>query len=278
MTSLVKYLYTDTKSFEYDPQIVKLLLEYGTNPNIYGKYHNLIASPLFVFCGGRLDDLEMIKLFLNKGADINSPGPNKSLLSRVINYYVQCYIDKWEKENAHRIIELLLERGADINIIDNDGSFPLLILIKKFHKFDFRDMIIKLIKYGADINLSNNNKETVLSYLIRKKRHIDLIEFLLKFKPNMNHQKYISGSYLMSAVETKNNDLIKLLIKYGANINFDNNYLPVLHKALSIESDNGPEIVDILLENGADPNYFCNGATVFINFFISTIILIKIIL
>ncbi|AVG46675.1 ankyrin repeat protein [Acanthamoeba polyphaga mimivirus] len=267
MTTLVQYLYSDTRTFQYDPQLVKLLLEYGTNPNIYGKYHNLIANPLFVFCGRRLDDLDMINLFLDKGADINSHGPNKSLLSRIINNYVQCHIYKWEKENVYQMIKLLLKRGADTNIIDYDGSFPLLILIKKFHKINFRDMIIKLIKYGADISLSNNKKETILSYLIRKKRHIDLIEFLLKFKPNMNHQKYISGSYLTSAVEFKNNNLIKLLIEHGANVNFDNDNSPVLHKALSIQSDNGLEIVDILLENGADPNYFCNGATVFINFF-----------
>lgn len=293
MTSLVQYLYTDTKSFEYDPELVKLLLEYGTNPNIYGKYHNLVANPLFIFYGKRFDDLEMINLLLDKCVDINSSGPNKSLLSCVISYYVQSHTYKRGDINIiYQIIELLLERGADTNIIENDGSFPLFLLIKKFHKFDFRDLIIKLIKYGADINLSNNKKQTVLSYLIRKKRDISLIEFLLKLKPNMNHQNYLSNTYLTSAIMSRNQELIKLLIEYGsdvnyinnsmenclfmaikygcdisiikllieygANVNFSSHEMSILAKALHIKSVNGSEIVGLLLKNGADTNLLNN--------------------
>ncbi|AZL89598.1 purine phosphorylase,ankyrin repeat protein [Megavirus baoshan] len=302
MTALVQYLYTDTKSFEYDPELVKLLLEYGTDPNIYGKYHNLVANPLFIFYGRRLDDLEMINLLLDKGVDINSSGPNKSLLSCVISYYVQSHTRKKGDINIiYQIIILLLERGADTNIIENDGLFPLFLLIKKFHKFDFRDLIIKLIKYGADINLSNSKKKTILSHLIRKKRDISLIEFLLKLKPNMNHQNYLSNTYLMIAIMSRNQELIKLLIEYGsdvnyinnsmenclfmvikygcdisiikllieygANVNFSSYEMSILAKALHIKSVNGPEIVGLLLKNGADPNYFYKGRTALIDIF-----------
>ncbi|ANB51026.1 hypothetical protein [Powai lake megavirus] len=298
MTSLVKYLYTDSKSFEYDPRIVKLLLEYGTDPNIYGKYRNSIANPLFIFHGEKIDDLEMINLLLDKGADINSQGVNKSLLLMVVNYYVQCHIYNWDKENVYQIIILLLKRGANPNIIDNSGNFPLLILAKKVYRFDFKNLIIKLVKYGADINLLDNKNETILSYLIQKNKcDADFVKFLLGFKPNINQ----TNICLMEAIKKRNEKIIKLLIEYGCNVNYTNfpgenclyvaidyqcdisiiellikhganinhhsHFRSILTRAFLIRSDYGLEIVDILLKNGADPNYVYNSTTVLIDIF-----------
>ncbi len=298
MTSLVQYLYTDSKSFEFDPQIVKLLLEYGTDPNIYGKYRNFIANPLFIFHGEKIDDLEMINLLLDKGADINSQGENKSLLLMVVNYYVQCHIYNWDKENVYQIIKLLLKRGANPNIIDNSGNFPLLILAKKVYRFDFKNLIIKLVKYGADINLLDNKNETILSYLIQKNKcDADFIKFFLDFKPDINR----TNICLMDAIKIRNEKIIKLLIEYGCNVNYTNypgenclyvaidnqcdisiiellikhganinhhsHFRSILTRAFFIKSDYGLEIVDILLKNGADPNYFYNGTATFMGIF-----------
>ncbi|AFX93067.1 putative ankyrin repeat protein [Megavirus courdo11] len=300
MTALVKYLYTEKKSFKYDPQLVKLLLKFGTNPNIYGKYHNLIANPLFIFYGERLDDLEMINLLLDNGADIDSAGTGNNLLCRVIKYYVDRNIFKWldKIDIVYQIIILLLERGANPNIIDNSGNFPLLILAKKVHRFDFKNLIVELVKYGANINLSDNKNETVLSYLIQKNKcDADFIKFLLDFKPDINR----TNICLMDAIKKRNEKIIKLLIEYGCNVNYTNfpgenclyvaidnqcdisiieilikhganinhhsHFRSILTRAFLIKSDYGLEIVDILLKNGADPNYVYNGKTAFIDVF-----------
>ncbi|AEX62021.1 putative ankyrin repeat protein [Megavirus courdo7] len=214
MTALVKYLYTEKKSFEYDPQLVKLLLKFGTNPNIYGKYHNLIANPLFIFCGKRFDDLEMINLLLDKGADINSQGINKSLLSGVINYYVQCHIYKWEIDNVHQMIILLLERGADPNIIDNNKNNI--------------DNIQNLFKFGADPNILDIKNNNALIFAIKNRFSLEVINLLIAEGINIHIINNENKTALMYAVEHIKFDyeychqLVNLLLDHDINTNITN--------------------------------------------------------
>ena len=59
--------------------------------------------------------------------------------------------------NGHyKVCELLLEYGADVNIMDENGSTPL--HAASYHGHD--DIIILLISYGADINIKNKIGDT----------------------------------------------------------------------------------------------------------------------
>ncbi|USO00950.1 MAG: ankyrin repeat domain-containing protein [Alphaproteobacteria bacterium] len=62
------------------------------------------------------------------------------------------------EENYTAIAKHLIEKGADVNLGDNQGMTALM------HASENRnlDVVEYLIKYGADVNLKNNQNLTAL--------------------------------------------------------------------------------------------------------------------
>ena len=62
--------------------------------------------------------------------------------------------------NHIEVIKVLLDDGADINEIDDEGSSPLIVAII-FQSFDAAEY---LIKQGADVNIVEKSGRNALSY------------------------------------------------------------------------------------------------------------------
>ena len=93
------------------------------------------------------ENLEIIELLLNKGADVNGKDDNDDTpLHLSIN---------------RNISELLIEHGADVNVKDSFGSTPLHSIIFNEDK----DWVALLITNGADLNLMNEEGQTPLDQL-----------------------------------------------------------------------------------------------------------------
>ena len=123
------------------------------------------------------------------------------------------------------IINILLEKGADINAKDNYGRTPLMHAIQ----YGCSEEVIKiLLEKGADINAKDNYGWTPLMHAI--------------------HECECECS----------KEVIKILLEKGADINAKNNYgwtplMQAIHEC-ECECECSKEVIKILLEKGADIN------------------------
>ncbi len=138
-----------------------------------------------------------------------------------------------------------IEKGANINHIDDEGNNVLLALIQEILKINPReketiknllDMIPWLIDEHVDYNHCNNNGDNALM-LATKNRNIKLVETLLEYEvdPNFINDRNETALALAAIKGKSNIDLVALLLDYGARPN--------------ISDENGKTIIEKLLES-----------------------------
>lgn len=82
------------------------------------------------------------------------------------------------------VVSALLELGADVNAVDNNGFTPLHHSVKANHHP--RDKVVKMVKLllenGADVNARDNDGKTALvTYLRKRVRPVHQVISVLKF-------------------------------------------------------------------------------------------------
>ena len=102
---------------------------------------------LYSDCKG--GDIHGVKWHLEQGADVNAPYKNRSLLHEAVSY------------DHKEIVELLIDKGAELNIKDDDGVTPLHEAVDSISQ---KDIIELLITNGADINAKTNLGSTPLDW------------------------------------------------------------------------------------------------------------------
>ncbi len=117
-------------------EIVKLLLEYGADPNFCQRNGETALAD-----AANRGDTKLVNYLLEHGADPNVPTPIGTPLALA---------------DGIGVMRELLEHGADPNIPDEDGDLPIVGSI------DTRrlDEIELLIKYGTNLSHRNNMHET----------------------------------------------------------------------------------------------------------------------
>lgn len=194
-------------------------------------------------------NLDIANLLIDKGANINAQIPAES---NNPSYTPLIYALKAESYNYAK---LLIERGADVNI-DNQNceSNPLLICLKN-RNYDLSKLIIE---HGADVNRTFSPHDeyypayTPLEFAIRFSNY-DFAKFLIKKGAKVNSTNIDLYLNLLIAVKANNLDSVQLLLENGADINamyHDNNN--ILHVATVSNAD--IQIVKLLLEKGIDVN------------------------
>lgn len=93
------------------------------------------------------------KLLIENGADVNYKGRNNETALMNIPYFGEYSINKY-LENIKKIINLLIESGTDLNVINNKNEDVFDLFDKT--PFDFRTYII------------NNYPEKYDNYLVKK--------------------------------------------------------------------------------------------------------------
>lgn len=139
-----------------------------------------------------------------------------------------------------------IEKGADINHIDDDGNNVLLALIEKILATNPRekeeiknllDMIPWLIDEHVDYNHCNHNGDNALM-LATKQRNLKVMETLLEYEVDPNFINDRNETALaFAAIKGKTNiDLVSLLLDYGARPNIsDENGKTIIEKLIEIE-------------------------------------------
>jgi len=149
------------------------------------------------------------------------------------------------------LVQELLDNGADPKIKDNNGITPFLLKTADNETlFYFAPIpIMRLaLKYGADIDSINDHKNTALISAVSN-NDIDRIHFLNNYA-NTNIKGRAGQTALHIAVEKGYVEIVKFLLKKGADINAQNDEgRTPLHLARFSGKE---DIIFLLILNGAD--------------------------
>lgn len=208
-----------------NPTLVSLLLNAGADPNIKDKNDE---APLINW---GCTNTEIIRLLLSAGADIHIM--NKDRNTALMN---SCYFGNYEAA------KLLIQHGSELNTKNNQGLSPLMIAGQHGHI----DMVKLLILSGADYKETDIDNQDVL-VLASRYGHIEVVKFLLKMKEKLN-----LDTSLLKAATNGYQDIVKILISAGANVNSITKFG---RTPLMLAAFNGhTETVNVLLEAEAKIN------------------------
>lgn len=136
-------------------ETVALLLEMGADPNVKSNESNNGKVPLMTAIHKKYN--EITKLLLEKGADVNVKD-NDGMA--VIHYTGLGYIDP----ASYDIVISMINRGADCNTKDIEGNS----LLQKIHPYESPlalPLAELLVQKGADVNVATANGCTILHIL-----------------------------------------------------------------------------------------------------------------
>ncbi|RUS73607.1 hypothetical protein EGW08_018630, partial [Elysia chlorotica] len=186
-----------------------------------------------------LSDINMLRLVLDLGADINtrrSPSSFTALMQAVVDGNV-------------KIINMLLKYKADMYAESNGSTALTLAGIK-----NNTEAVIALLEGGMDVNHVTETRLTGLWCALTAK-NFAMTEALIKFGANVNFAGSNGVTMLMHAIKHCTSNFSELLIKHGAHVNAqDDNGDTTLFHALR-HSITREEKVSLLLQHGADINH-----------------------
>jgi ankyrin repeat protein len=207
---------------------VNFLIRLGADVNYLNKED---STPLKIAC--KSGHFETVKLLLQHGAD-----PNKVI------YHGQTAL---MYANEFDIIEILLDNGANINVVDiwNDS-----VLTRTLNNGNI-SLAKYLIKRGANYKLEHFKS-------IKEKRQllqissIEGTKFLMEKGVNFDFELEDGDTPVFKAISRNSLEIIKLFLKEGVPVNRKNkNGVTALMKACILDRI---EIVKYLIENGAETN------------------------
>jgi len=205
---------------EFDDQNPEgYLLAAMSDKNKYGKLDESKAGQIFVLMQSHekpIDINKLIKLAADSGiyegvklaykykANLNCKEywtGNTPLISAILGWNIA----NIEKPEYLKIIEYLIESGADLNLQNNQGNTALIQAAKgnKMH------IVNLLLKNGADITIFNNENKTFFDYLIAHAKLSFLYDFIY-YILNAEYVEEIKGAQSALLMAAYLNDAYKI--------------------------------------------------------------------
>jgi ankyrin repeat protein len=205
------------------------------------------------------------KFLLEHGADVNIRNSN--------NYTA---LIKAAKANYPDMVELLIQNGADVNIRNWNGYTALNLaiddmnfhittlmfgtksdnvskLVDEFIRNHSKIVNLLLSSNGADVDIRSGYRDQTALHLACWHGHTETVKLLLQYNATINKVFDFRGDTpLFLAMFTSRPDIIELLLANGADVNYQNSYGT---SALHIAGNSGPtEIAKLLLQYNATVN------------------------
>ena len=286
----------------FDPAIPPLLLAYGADPNIrqiFGRTALMAACSscsevevdalLRAGADVKIEDHEgltalsfatnklnvkMANLLVAYGADPNQQDENKVTLLMhasfngkvdAVKLLLSIKADPNVTEvdgltalmlacqnNDIDVASVLVEAGASLDIQDNNGMTALMSASDEGNL-----KIVKLlVEAGANINVQDNKGFTALIIAILQKQYL-VAHYLIESNANLNIAVKLGKTALHAACTVRNAELVDKLLNNGADPNIcdSNHCTPLLTASVSLSDTSfNPAIPPLLLAYGADPN------------------------
>jgi len=169
------------------------LLNQGANPNALDNngYPALIYACAYGYEG-------IVEALLDKTAAINTK-------------YNEVYpIFAAVRNDNKTTIQMLLDKGAYINVKDSEGYTPLMFAAQE----GYAQTVQFLLNKGASIDTETNNGHTALSIAIQND-HKEVVEVLLARNPKKRGYSYKPHSPINTAKQANSSEYKKMLKQYG---------------------------------------------------------------
>ncbi|XP_055985115.1 ankyrin repeat and SOCS box protein 14 [Sorex fumeus] len=219
--------------------MVKLMLISGAHPDPHSSYG---FTPLALAAQG--GHTEIMKMLLQKGANaLGQASDSSSILLEAA------------RGGNPDSVTLLLEYGADANIPKNSGHLPIHVAADRGHLF-----VLKILVPITDLTAIKQSGISPV-HCAAAGAHPECLEFLIQagFDVNFMLDQRIRKHYddhrksaLYFAVSNGDLSSVKLLLSAGALPNQD----PVNCLQIALRMGNY-ELISLLLRHGANVNYFC---------------------
>ncbi|KAH9502195.1 hypothetical protein Btru_070357 [Bulinus truncatus] len=154
-------------------QLLHVLLTNGADANISGSTN----KPPLLFVSQRYRDGLVIKM-VKSGVDVNVADlDGNTALINILNRSKVSEIDGSHLRHGEclNVIKCLTEHGADVNVTNSIGQFPILLAISTHSD----DIFWHLVEKGADVNKVNGLIDTALLLAICYDQ-IDIVKYLIK--------------------------------------------------------------------------------------------------
>lgn len=152
------------------------------------------------------------------------------------------------KRKDIEMIDLLIQKGAKLEVFSTDGLTPLMIAVQQ----EDLDVMNKLISYRVNLETREGKNRTVIFYAAEAKDEV-ILSTLIKAGAKVNVEDYDGITPLMVAVDgNRSVQRIDQLVTAGADVKkIDTNQESAMD--LAIRQDD-VEKVSALLSHGFDPN------------------------
>jgi ankyrin repeat protein len=246
-------------------EVFKLLLEYGANVNTQDEVGKTVLHfavkkghekfvKLLLECGAKVDAQDkggktVLHLAVEKGCSViidhvlkHCPDVNNKSNRSALNVAVQGYGDEYGK-----IVENLLQYGFTVNPEDVNNCELLHAAVEK----GYFKIVEELLKYGIDVNKlykSTYGKGSMPLHVATKNKQEEVAKLLISYGADVNAQDETRKLPIFYATLYADLKITELLLTNKSNVK-DNPEL--LHIAVKNECI---EIVEVLLEHGVDVN------------------------
>lgn len=186
-------------------------------------------------------------------------GPAKA--QRLLGQKLLWLLEDYQLDPEH--FRALIDAGADVNAKDEDGQTPLHYAADRGHS----EALKVLINAGADVNAKNENGWTPLHDLCFDDPDLQTLQALIDAGADVNAKSGDGQTPLYYAIEEDwPGDNLKILIDAGADVEEaimcgrslherQSPYSrPLLRYAVEMGWDSKPEILQSLIDSGADVN------------------------
>ncbi len=187
-------------------------------------------------CYRQENRLELVKLLLENGADVNA---------KTSFGYTALMFAATDSRDNERVIRLLLENGADVNCQNKNGETALMYACIS----NGYNAIVDMLEYNADIELVSKEGFTALGFVCWKRDYPDIVRLLIEHGAKIDSGEYLP---LFGACIHGHTKSVRVLLECGANVNKQSRGGVT---ALMCACKNGEvEAVKLLLKHGADVN------------------------
>lgn len=189
---------------EKQKEVIEYLLSKGLDIN---KEDNEGNTPFLNAASGN-PEANVIEMLSSKVKDINHKN-KKGVTALALAL----------KSNSPEIVRLLLEKGADSKVLDNNGDNLIVYLMDSYNprkRDDFETKIKILREKGLDFAAPQKNGTTVY-HLALAKNDLELLQLVERFKADVNQTNGEGMTPLQQAALTAKDDVIlKYLLALGA--------------------------------------------------------------
>lgn len=217
----------------------RLILE--ENVDIHRYYYHKYPNKTFLEFAIAHGNLRAVRFLLEQGVSLN---PNGSLNSWPLLAAIRAVGKTTE---SYDILELLLKKGAGCNVRVDGGGATVFHLALEFTSLRCIQM---LLDYGADVGIVDFYGKTALHYAVCNSQ-VDVIQLLLDQGLDVERGDSDGWSALHLAVVFENPNGCELLLRNGANVHrrIRDDATPLFLAAMRQNMD---DVVRVLLHYGAN--------------------------